>query len=46
MKHNHNFLTKLRVQYSLHDTTLLVTEMKHDMFEKKNEHDSCKLLLC
>jgi len=45
MKHNHNFLTKLRVQCSLHDTTLSVTEMKHGMFEKKNKHDSCKAVI-
>jgi len=38
----HNLSTKLRVQCSLHDTTLSVTEMKHGMFEKQNEHDSCK----
>jgi len=41
MQHNHNFSTKLRVQYSPHDTTLSVTEMKHGMFKKK-KHDSCK----
>ena len=46
MQHNHNFLTKLRVQYSLHDTTLSVTGMKHDMFEKKMSMIHAKLLFC
>lgn len=45
MKHNHNFLTKLGVQCSLRDTTLSVTEIKHGMFEIKNEHDSCKAVI-